>query len=225
MAELWAGIDAGKRAHHLVLIDAMGSVLVSQKVANEERDLLDAIARVLEIAAGREVCWATDLTDGGAALVIALLAAHDHQVLYIPGRIIHHAAATYRGDGKTDAKDALIIADQARMRTDLPAIITPDEVALGLKLLTSHRLDVIHDRVRAINRLRAVLMEYFPALERSFDDSKNKAALLLLTGYATPASIRRMGANRLAAWLKARGARNSAGIAKAAIEAAGGSVA
>ena len=59
---------------------------------------------------------------------------------------------------------------------------------MGLKLLTSHRLDVIHDRVRAINRLRAVLMEYLPALERSFDYSKNKAALMLLSGYATPAS-------------------------------------
>jgi transposase len=106
------------------------------------------------------------------------------------------------------------------MRTDLPAIITPDEVAVGLKLLTSHRLDVIHDRVRAINRLRAVLMEYFPALERSFDYSKNKAALLLLTGYANPASIRRMGASRLAGWLKTRGARNSAGVAQTAVDAA-----
>ena len=220
MAELWAGIDAGKRTHHLVLIDVAGEVLLSQKVANEERDLLDVIARVFEVTQEREVCWATDLTDGGAALVIALLAAHDQQVLYIPGRIIHHAAATYRGDGKTDAKDARIIADQARMRTDLPTITTPDEVAVGLKLLTSHRLDVIHDRVRAINRLRAVLMEYFPALERSFDYSKNKAALLLLTGYATPTSIRRMGANRLAAWLKARGARNSTGVAHTAVEAA-----
>ncbi len=161
MAELWAGIDAGKRTHHLVLIDASGNVLVSKKVANEESDLLDLLATVFDIADGREVCWATDLTDGGAALVITLLTAHDQQVLYIPGRIIHHAAATYRGDGKTDAKDARNIADQARMRTDLPAIITPDEVAVGLKLLTSHRLDVIHDRVRAINRLRAVLMEYF----------------------------------------------------------------
>ena len=28
------------------------------------------------------------------------------EILYIPGRIVHHAAATYRGDGKTDAKNA-----------------------------------------------------------------------------------------------------------------------
>jgi len=47
---------------------------------------------------------ATDLNTGGPALLLALLEAHGQQVLYIPGRIVHHAAATYRGDGKSDAK-------------------------------------------------------------------------------------------------------------------------
>lgn len=39
-------------------------------------------------------------------------------------------------------------------------------------------------------------------------------------GYATPTSIRRMGASRLSAWLKTRGARYSARIAQTAVEAA-----
>ena len=153
-------------------------------------------------------------------MLITLLDAHGQEVLYLPGRVVHHAAATYRGDGKTDAKDARIIADQARMRTDLQPIHPPDPVAIGLRLLTSHRLDVIHDRVRAINRLRAVLLEYFPALERSFDYSKHKAALTLLTGFATPQRIRRAGVTRLAAWLKARGCRNATSVARTAVEAA-----
>ncbi|MGC5172078.1 IS110 family transposase [Microbacterium sp. DT81.1] len=219
MPTLWAGIDAGKRTHHCVVIDGDGSVLLSTKVSNDETELLDLIATVIEIDGGK-VCWATDLTDGGAALLIALLAAHGQQLLYIPGRIVHHAAATYRGDGKTDAKDARIIADQARMRTDLQRVRITTEIAVDLRLLTSHRLDVIHDRVRTINRLRATMLEYFPALERVFDYSKNKAALVLLSHYATPDSLRRIGVARLAAWLKARGCRNSAGVAKAAVDAA-----
>ena len=73
--------------------------------------------------------WATDLNAGGAALLIALLAERGQQVLYISGRIVHHAAATYRGDGKTDAKDARIIADQARMRTDLQPVRGGDRSA------------------------------------------------------------------------------------------------
>lgn len=157
---------------------------------------------------------------GGAALLIALLAAHDQQLLYIPGRIIHHAAATYRGAGKTDAKDARIIADQARMRTDLQPVRGGEQISVDLHLLTSRRTGLICDRVRAINRLRSTMLEYFPGLERAFDYSKSKAALILLSGYQTPEGLRRIGVTRLSAWLKNRGCRNSASVARAAVEAA-----
>lgn len=181
MPTVWAGIDAGKRAHHCVVLDHDGAVVLSRRVDNDEAALLALIGEVVSVAAGCKVRWATDLNAGGAAMLIALLSAHGQEVLYIPGRIVHHAAATYRGDGKTDAKDARIIADQARMRTDLQPVRRADPVATDLRLLTSRRLDVVHDRVRTINRLRQMLMEYFPALERAFDYSKSKAALTLLS--------------------------------------------
>ena len=219
MPALWAGIDSGKREHHCVVIDQTGAVLLSKRVENDESALLDLIATVAEIAAGGEVCWATDLNAGGAALLIELLAAHAQQLLYIPGRIVHHAAATYRGDGKTDAKDARIIADQARMRRDLQPVRGADQISVDLRLLTARRTDLICDRVRAINRLRATLLEYFPALERAFDYSK-KAPLLLLGGYQTPEGIRRIGLTRLTGWLKKRGCRNSAKMAEKALIAA-----
>lgn len=112
---------------------------------------LELIAAVQALAGGDRVVWATDLNAGGAALLIALLANHGQQVLYIPGRIVHHAAATYRGDGKTDAKDARIIADQARMRTDLQPVRSEDQISTDLRLLTARRTDLVYDRVRAIN--------------------------------------------------------------------------
>jgi len=220
MPTIWVGIDAGKRAHHCVAIDQGGAVLLSQRVENDEEELLGLIATVAAIADGEHACWATDLNAGGAASLISLLAGHGQQRLYIPGRIVHHAAATYRGDGKTDAKDAKIIADQARMRTDLQPVRGADQVSVDLRLLTAHRTDVICDRVRAINRLRATMLEYFPALERAYDYSKNKAALVLLSHFTTPQGLRRVGPARLTAWLKARGCRNSAKIAATAISAA-----
>lgn len=219
MPAVWAGIDAGKRAHHCVVINEAGTVLLSTRVENDEKALLDLIATTAGIAAGGELCWATDLNAGGAALLIELLAAHAQQLLYIPGRIVHHAAATYRGDGKTDAKDARIIADQARMRTDLQPVRGLDQISVDLQLLTARRTDLICDRVRAINRLRATLLEYFPALERAFDYSK-KAPLILLGGYQTPDGLRRIGLTRLTSWLKKRRCRNSAAMAEKALEAA-----
>lgn len=149
--------------------------------------------------------WAVDLNAGGAALLIALLAAHGQKVLYIPGRTVHHASGSYRGDGKTDAKDAYVIADQARMRRGLHPLQEQDEIAVDLQILTARRYDLTADRTRAINRLRAQLLEYFPALERAFNYSTSKAALVLLTGYQTPAALRRIGQTRLSTcWRTAR---------------------
>lgn len=218
--QLWAGIDAGKSDHHCVVIDTDGQRLLSQRVANDEMLLQELITSVTALAGGGEVTWAIDLNQGGAALLITLLLTADQRLLYIPGRTVYHASGGYRGDGKTDAKDAAVIADQARMRRDLQPLRPGDDIAVDLRILTARRADLVADRTRAINRLRAQLLEYFPALERAFDYSHSKAALILLTGYQTPDGLRRAGTARLEAWLGKRKARNAAAVAATAIEAA-----
>lgn len=217
---IWAGIDAGKSDHYCLVIDADGNRLLSRRVANDEAALLELISTVTAMAGGGEVTWAIDLNAGGAALLITLLIAAGQRLLYIPGRTVHHASGSYRGEGKTDAKDAAVIADQARMRRDLQPLRPGDDITVELRILTSRRTDLVADRTRAINRLRAQLLEYFPALERAFDYSTSKAALLLLTGYQTPDGLRRAGAARLAAWLRKRKARNADAIAVKALQAA-----
>ncbi|WP_405670300.1 MULTISPECIES: IS110 family transposase [unclassified Streptomyces] len=219
MPELWAGTDAGKAEHHCVVIDSDGQRKLSRRVANDESTLLNLIGDVLALSGDEPVTWAIDLNAGGAALMIALLTGNGQQVLYIPGRTVHHASGSYRGDGKTDAKDAFVIADQARMRRDLQPMGRGDDIALDLRILTSRRLDLAADRTRGINRLRAQMLEYFPALERAFDYSSSKASLVLLTGYQCPAALRRIGKNRLAEWLKNRKVRNYKLVAATAVEA------
>jgi transposase len=220
--ELWAGTDAGKAEHHCTAIDTDGTKLLSRRVPNSESELLQLLGDVLELADGGQVTWAVDLNAGGAALWIALLVSHGQRLFYIPGRSVHHASGSYRGDGKT-AKDAYVIADQARMRRDLQPLQETSEIAVDLKILTARRMDLSADRTRAINRLRAQMLEYFPALERAFDYSTSKTALILLTGYQTPAALRRVGRARLATWLKNHGVRtvsNAKNAADAAITAA-----
>lgn len=218
--QLWAGVDAGKSDHHCVVINTDGQRLLSQRVVNDETALLGLIAAVQTLADGGEVTWAIDLNHGGAALLIALLIAADQQLLYLPGRTVYHASGGYHGEGKTDAKDAAVIADQARMRRDLQPLRPGDGIAVDLRILTARRADLVADRTRAINRLRAQLLEYFPALERAFDYSASKAALILLTGYQTPDGLRRVGAARLETWLRKRKARNASAVATAALDAA-----
>ena len=217
MARVWAGVDAGKTHHHCVVIDADGGKLLSRRVANDEPELLVLISDVTALA--DEVTWAVDLPDGGAALLIGLLLDAGQELLYIPGRAVNRAAGGYRGEGKTDARDAAVIADQARMRRDLQPLRPGDELTAELKLLTARRADLVTDRTRLINRARGLLTSVFPALERALDLT-TAGPLVLLTGFQTPAAIREAGEEGLEAWLRERKVRNAGKLAAAATAAA-----
>ncbi len=107
MVNIWAGIDAGKREHHCVVIEGDGTQLLSRCVANDEETVLGLIAEVCARVDGGQVTWAIDLNSSGATPVLTLLADHDQHVFYIPGRIIHHGAAgnakspTWRSSGRS----------------------------------------------------------------------------------------------------------------------------
>ena len=124
----------------------------------------------------------------------------------------------YPGEGKTDAKDAYVIAETARIRSDLNVIDHETDLVRDLAVLTGHRADLIADRVRMINRLRDLMTSVFPSLEREFDYASCKGALVLLTGYASPP--RRIGEKRLSSWLRQRKVRNFATVATRAVTAA-----
>ncbi|MFI5759272.1 IS110 family transposase [Streptomyces sp. NPDC051569] len=219
MSRIWAGIDCGKTHHHCVAMDADGKTLLSRRVANDEPELLQLMGDVLDIADGREVTWALDMTGGEPGLLIAVLVNHMQELLYIPGRMVNRASDAYRGEGKTDARDARVIADQARMRRDLQSIRPDDDATIEMRLHTSHRIDLVADRTRTINRLRGTVLSMFPALERALELT-NAGPLVLLTGYQTPAALRRIGVSRLTTWLRNRKVRGADSLAKAAVEAA-----
>jgi len=159
----WAGIDVGKGHHWVCLIDEAGTTVWSAKVVNDEAAILEAVGAVL--ARAEQVLWAVDVTGTMSGLLLALLAAHGQQVKYVPGRIANQMSTAYRGEAKTDARDAYVIAETVRHRGDLAGVEVSTALVSELRLLVAHRTDLVGDRVRMINRLRDVLSGYFPALE------------------------------------------------------------
>lgn len=109
-------MDIGKEHHNCVVLDAHGTRLLSRRVRNDESELLELIRDVLVLADQGEVLWAMDTSHGCVALSSVCLLAQDQPMAYLTGLAVHHASAGYRGQGKTDARDAHVIADQARMR-------------------------------------------------------------------------------------------------------------
>lgn len=100
--------------------------------------------------------------------------------------------------------------ETARARRDLPVVAATSDSLQELMLLAARRADLVADRVRMLNRLRSLLTSVAPPLERAFEYSTHKGALVLLTGYPTPQRLTRMGQTRLAGWLRARRVRGYA---------------
>jgi transposase len=217
MDKAWVGVDTGKGFHWAHVVNASGEALLSRKVDNDETDLLALIDEVLSLS--ETVVWATDQPGGSAALLLALLWEREQKVAYIPGLTVDRARDAYRGESKTDARDARVIADQVRMRSDLGEL-TPGEGGLAeLQLLLARRRDLITDRTRAITRLRETLVTLSPALERTLDLNR-RSALTLVAHYQTPAQIRRIGHKRLSAYLRKRRVQGADALARKALTAA-----
>jgi len=214
----WVGIDIGKTHHWACVVDAEGKALLSVKVANDETEIEALLAKTGSLA--MQLIWAVDIIGAPSALLLALLARAGQSVRYASGRVVAAMSAAYAGEGKTDAKDAYVIAETARLRRDLSVIDTGTDLVRKLAVLTGHREDLIADRVRMINRLRDLMTSVFPSLERAFDYSSHKGALVLLTSYATPDRIRRVGQTRLTGWLRNRNVRGAADVAARATAAA-----
>jgi transposase len=217
MDKAWAGVDVGKEFHWVHILDALGRQLLSRKVENDEADILKLIDEALSLA--EEIVWAVDQSGGSAALLLALLWERDQRVLYVPGLTVDRARDAYRGESKTDARDARVIADQARMRSDLSELRAGEQELAELQLLLARRRDLVADQTRSVTRLREALLSLFPALERALD-LNSKGPLILLTHYQTPAKLRRAGHKRVASYLRNRSVKGSASVAHKALSAA-----
>ncbi len=113
-----------------------------------------------------------------------------------------------------------MIADQLRLRwRSLQEVRPKSEDLAELKVLVSHRRDLVQDQTRRVTRLRELLLGVFPGLEAALD-LVDKGALLTVGRVATPRVARRLGEARLARWLKTKGVRKSDAIAGRVIAAA-----
>jgi transposase len=142
----WVGVDVGKEFHWAHVLDTSGRMLLSRSIENDEADLLALIEEVLSFGAG-DLTWAVDQPGGGASLLLALLWERGQKVIYVPGLTVDRAPDAYRGESKTDARDAHVIADQVRMRSDLGRL-EPGEGALGPSCSSSSPAGVISSPTR-----------------------------------------------------------------------------
>lgn len=166
------GIDAHKRTHTVVAIDARGRRVGVRTVGTKTKDHL-ALLR-----------WAEQFPDDGEPLLWAVedcrhlsrrlerdLLAVGQAIVRVTPKLMAQVRDSARTYGKSDPIDALAVARAAQREPDLP-VARLDGPERDVRLLTDHRESLVNERTRLICRLRWYLHELDPAWEpkaRSLD--------------------------------------------------------
>jgi transposase len=154
-----------------------------------------------EDAAPEQVVVGIETDRGG--WVQALVAA-GYQVFAVnPLQVARYRERHHTSGAKSDAGDAHTLADMVRTdRHQLRPIAADSALAEAVKVLTRAHQRLIWDRSRQVLRLRAALLEFFPAAVAAFDDLTAPDALELLAAAPDPASAAGLPAGKLIAALK-----------------------
>ena len=125
------------------------------------------------------------------------------EVAYLPGLAMRRIADLHAGEAKTDARDAAIIAEAARsMPHALRALPKTDEALSERTLLCGFDDDLTQEITQVSNRIRGLLTQIHPALERVLGPKLDHPALLdLLQKYPSPGALSAASEKRLAAFL------------------------
>ncbi|MEV5695877.1 IS110 family transposase [Micromonospora globbae] len=196
--QVFLGLDVGKDGHHAVALNREGKRLHDAALVNTEaklRQVFDKLARH-----GR-VLVVVDQPASIGALPVAVARACGHQVAYLPGLAMRRIADLHPGAAKTDARDAYVIADAARsLPHTLRRVDVGDDALAELEVLVGFDDDLAGEATRLANRIRGLLTQIHPALERVLGPKvQHKAVLELLSRCGGPAGLRKAGRRKLAA--------------------------
>ncbi|MFC3481889.1 IS110 family transposase [Kocuria carniphila] len=202
------GLDVGKTGHHACALDPGGSRLFDKPLPQDEAQLRELFT---ELQKHGNVLMVVDQPNTIGALPIAVARDAGCAVAYLPGLAMRKAADLYPGRSKTDARDAFIIADTARtMPHTLRAVDRDNEVLSALKVLAGFDEDLAHETTRALNRIRSLLTQIHPALERVFAGGSlaNSLTLELLIKYGGPTGLKTAGRGKVLRFARAHSRRD-----------------
>ncbi|MBD2919572.1 IS110 family transposase [Burkholderia pseudomallei] len=182
------GVDVGKGQHHAVALDRNGKRLYNKALPNDEVKLRALIA---ELKTHRRLLFVVDQPSTIGALPVAVARAEGVLVAYLPGLAMRRIADLHAGEAKTDARDAAIIAEAARsMPHTLRSLRLADEQLAELTMLRGFDDDLAAQVTQTSNRIRGLLTQIHPALERVLGPRLDHPAVLdLLERYPSPSAL------------------------------------
>ncbi|MER7415162.1 IS110 family RNA-guided transposase [Streptomyces cacaoi] len=194
---VFLGLDVGKTAHHGHGLTPAGKKVYDKPLPNSE-PRLRAVFDKLSAKFGT-VLVVVDQPASIGALPLTVARDAGCEVAYLPGLAMRRIADLYPGEAKTDAKDATVIADAARtMPHTLRSLQLTDEITAELTVLAGFDEDLAAEATRTSNRIRGLLTQFHPSLERVLGPRLDHPAVTwLLERYGSPAALRNAGRRKL----------------------------
>ena len=195
--QVFVGVDVGKGAHHAVALDRKGKRLLDSALPNDETKLRALIGKLKEHG---QVLLVVDQPATVGALPVAVARDEGVLVAYLPGLAMRRIADLHAGEAKTDARDAYIIAEAARsLPHTLRSLKLADSQVAELTMLCGFDEDLAGQITQVSNRIRGLLTQIHPALERVIGPHLDHPAMLdLLERYPSPAQLAALTQKQLA---------------------------
>lgn len=184
---IYIGIDWSENKHDVVFLNEAGEMMAQLTMAHTPEGLL-TLEKTRQYA-GLEIgeCWVA-LETAHNLLIDFLWSRGYHQVYVIPPSVIKSCRGRYGQSGaRTDRKEGRLIADV--LRTDRARLQPwqPDrELTQQMRAKVSFINHLTRHKVRLSNRLRAVLLRYYPAAVEVFSSVSTQITLHFLMTYNRP---------------------------------------
>lgn len=209
------GIDWAEVHHDVALVDENGQRLVKLRIDTGLGGFTDLMSMLSEHSTDPTSIPIAVETDK-ILLVTALRAAGVAVYAINPRSVARYRERSAQAGGKSDPGDALVLANVLRtdrhLHRQLPAVT---EQGLAVKVLARQHQEAIWARQAAVNRLRSLLVEFYPGALTAFPVLTHKAALAVLGAAPTPAVARKLTHTRTVTLLRRCGRGNQPGLAAA----------
>lgn len=204
---VFLGLDVGKQTHYGHGLTPAGKKVFDKQLPNSEPKLRAVFDKLT--AKFGTVLVIVDQPASIGALPLTVARDAGCKVAYLPGLAMRRIADLYPGEAKTDAKDAAVIADAARtMPHTLRSLDLAGEVTAELTMLVGFDQDLAGEANRTSNRVRGLLTQFHPSLERVLGPRLDHPAVTwLLERYGSPQALRKAGRRRLLEVVRPRAPR------------------
>jgi transposase len=201
--KVYIGIDWSENKHDVCFLKEMGEVLLVQEIRH-------TIAGFRQLDQARQ-----SLGVERQEVVIGLETAHNllvdylwdqgyEQIYVLPPSVVKSAQKRYRQSGaKDDAWDARLIANLLRTDRARYRPWKPDQpLTRQIRAEVRFAIQLGQELVRHANRLRSILLRYYPAVLEAFPHLDSVVGLAFVQTYPTPQQAQALSFEQLKVFLR-----------------------